>query len=197
MSAQDSPGLAGVWDLLRATRQQDLAPVLIRHGVRSVDEISSISSELLEEGVAPWKIELLQTAGAGDPPDRLGRWDMPVTRQNKRASMQAALDAALPNNRRRCIEALEKDVLAHSTQPSVDSKVRTYLTICQAWQVAPWPVSLESVQCFGASLKEGAYKSAQGFFQAVFTHQRRHHLVEVNAVIRGAAKDYVRSISRG
>lgn len=53
---------------------------------------------------------------------------------------------------------------------------------------SPWPVSLESLQCFAASLKEGAYKSSQGFFQSVFTYQRRHLQLEESQVLKGAAK---------
>ena len=90
-----------------------------------------------------------------------------------------------------------KDILASTTQPSFDSKVKTYVSVCQAWQVAPWPISLESLQCFAASLKEGADKSSHGLFQSIFTYQRLHLQVDVDSVIRGAAKDYSRSISRG
>eukprot|EP00435_Cladocopium_sp_Y103_P047536 s110_g14.t1 len=196
--AQASPPINEVWRLLRESRQQALAPILVRNGVKSVEDISRLSTQLLDDGAQPWQLELLtsmphQQQGPCTQP----RWDTPVVRQVKRASLQAALDAALPNNRRRCVEALERDVLANSTKPSTDSKVKTYQTICLAWQVEPWPVTLRSIQCFGASLKEGAYKSAQGFFQAVFTYQRRHLQQEVDPVVRGAARDYTRSISRG
>ena len=197
MSDQIGSGLAEVWNLLRETGQHDLAPCLIRHGIRSREDIASHAADLAADGVDPWRIELLTSVGQPVEASQRTRWDIPVVRTGKRASLQAALDAALPNNRRRCLEALEKDILAHSTQPSFDSKVRTYLSVCQAWQVEPWPVSMESIQCFAASLKEGAYKSAQGFFQSVFTYQRRHLQIEVGAVIKGAAKDYARSISRG
>eukprot|EP00435_Cladocopium_sp_Y103_P058647 s456_g20.t1 len=177
-------------------QQAALAPVLLRNGVRSVDDVTRLSCQLLE-GIAPWQVELLAAAKCQDDPTPPQRWDLPVVRNVKRASLQAAIDAALPNNRRRCLEALERDVLAHTTKPSMDSKVKTYQTICLAWQVEPWPVTLQSVQCFAASLKEGAYKSAQGFFQAVFTYQRRHLQKDVDNVVRSAAKDYTRSISRG
>lgn len=195
--AQDSQGLTGVWQLLRETRQQALAPLLISHGVRTTSDLASVAPALLADGVAPWKVELLTSARDREHTEPRGRWDVPLVRHQKRASLQAALDAALPNNRARCLTALERDILASTTQPSMDSKVKTYVAVCQAWQVRPWPVTLESVQCFGASLKEGAYKSSQGFFQAIFTYQRRHHQTEVDSIIKGAARDYVRSISRG
>eukprot|EP00435_Cladocopium_sp_Y103_P022823 s2498_g5.t1 len=195
--AQTSHPLNEVWRLLRESRQQDLAPLLIRNGVKSVEDISRFSAELLDARVQPWQLELLTSLPHQSIPQLQPRWDTPVVRQVKRASLQAAIDAALPNNRRRCVEALERDVLANTTKPSTDSKVKTYQTICLAWQVEPWPVTLRSIQCFGASLKEGAYKSAQGFFQAIFTYQRRHLQQDVDSVIRGAARDYTRSISRG
>eukprot|EP00435_Cladocopium_sp_Y103_P049910 s2136_g15.t1 len=194
--AQARTTLADVWDLLRATKQQDLAPVLISHGVRSVEDIESLSETIVASGVAQWKMELLTVAKHRKEPSSRGRWDLPVVRQTKRASFQAALDAALPNNRRRCVEALERDVLANTTKPSMDSKVKTYQAICVAWRVA-WPISLHSVQCFGASLKEGAYKSSQGFFQAIFIYQRRYLQQDVDPVVRSAARDYTRSIARG
>eukprot|EP00435_Cladocopium_sp_Y103_P007602 s3351_g2.t1 len=195
--AQDTGQLAGLWQLLRETKQQALAPILLRNGVRSVSDVARLSCQLLEDGVAPWQVELLATVRSQDEPAPPQRWDLPVVRTVKRASLQAVLDAALPNNRRRCLESLERDVLAHSTRRAMDSKVKTYQTICAAWQVEPWPVSVQSIQCFGASLKEGAYKSAQGFFQAVFTYQRRHLQQDVDNVIRSAARDYSRSVSRG
>ena len=197
MDSQAQPALVGVWNLLRQTKQQDLAPLLVRHGVRSVDDIGPLITILTHEGVPPWKLELLQVANSPAPEQSSDRWDLPRVRPTKRASLQAAIDAALPNNRQRCVEALEKDILASTTQPAVDSKVRTYLAICRAWQLAPWPVSMESLQAFGASMKEGGYKSSQGFFQAVFTHQRRHMQVDVDSLLRSTARDYVRSISRG
>ena len=197
MSAQTQSGLAGVWQALRETKQQDLAPHLLRHGVRGIADISSVSAQLMAEGVPPWKLELLAVRGHSDPLPERARWDIPASRPSKRASLQAAVEAAQPNNRRRCLEALERDILANTTQPVFDSKVRTYLTVCQAWQVAPWPITMESLQFFAASMKEGAYKSSQGFFQSVFTYQRRHLQIEVSQLLKGAAKDYARSISRG
>eukprot|EP00435_Cladocopium_sp_Y103_P054359 s601_g17.t1 len=195
--ARASHPISEVWRLLRESKQQDLAPILIRNGVKSVEDISRLSAQLLADGVPAWKIELVTAVHHQEDEPPRPRWDMPVVRPTKRASLQAAIDAALPNNRRRCVEALERDVLANSTKPSTDSKVKTYQTICLAWQVEPWPVTLRSIQCFGASLKEGAYKSAQGFFQAVFTYQRRHLQQDVDALVRGAARDYTRSIARG
>lgn len=97
-------------------------------------------------------------------------------RPTKRAPLQAAIDAAFP---RRCVEALERDISASTTPPAVDSKVKTFVSICRAWQVAPWPVSMESILAFGALLKKGGHKSSQGFFQAVFIYQRRHLQTEV------------------
>lgn len=189
MSAQEGTGLLGAWELLRKTKLQVLAPLFVRHGIRDVSEIPSKSSLLAAEGVEAWQLELLSPVGGKTEKPLPDRWDIPTVRSQKRASLQAALDAALPNNRRRCLESLERDVLASTTRPSFDPKVKTYMSA--------WPVTIESIQCFAASLKEGAYKFSHAFFHSVFTYQRRHLQLEVSAVVRGAAKDYTRSISRG
>ena len=84
MSAQTGTGLLGVWELLRATKLQALAPLFVRHGVKDVRDIPAKSSLLAEEGVAPWQLELLSSAGGRTekpPPDR---WDIPTLRAQKR-----------------------------------------------------------------------------------------------------------------
>ena len=91
----------------------------------------------------------------------------------------------------------ESDILANSTKPAVDSKINSYVTLCRAWQVAAWPVSLQSIQCFAASLKEGGYRSAQTYFHSVFSYQRRTLQIEVEGLVKQTAKDYARSIGRG
>lgn len=52
------------------------------------------------------------------------------------------------------------------------------------------------LQYFAASLKEGGYTSAQTYFQAIFSHQRRTLQMEVLQIIKHTAKDYARSIGR-
>ena len=126
------------------------------------------------------------------------RKDLPVQRPvNTRASLTAALVAAHPNNRRESLRLFEQDILANSTNPSQDSRVRTYKSICRAWQIEAFPLTLESIRCFGASLKAGGYRSAAVYFQAILGYQARHLHVAVESIHRSAIKDAVRSIRRG
>lgn len=179
MSAQATGDLPALWHL-RDVGLQEVAPVLVQLEIRGVEELASRASAIIEVGVAPWQVELLASGHAGASDSGPSRWDCPTVRPTKRACFQKAMDAALPANRRRCIESLEADILAHTARPATDSKVRSYVTLCHIWQV-----------------REGGYTSAQTYFQAIFSHQRRTLQVEVLQIIKHTAKDYARSIGRG
>lgn len=54
----------------------------------------------------------------GQPASRAtetGRWDVPQLQPQGRASIQLAMQAAMPNNRKRSLEALEASLPAKST----------------------------------------------------------------------------------
>ena len=53
--AQTTNGLKEVSDLLKQTKQQDLAPLLVSHGVQCVEDIATLAPALTRDG----KIELL------------------------------------------------------------------------------------------------------------------------------------------
>ena len=201
MSAQPSSDFPGLWSLLRHAGLQPLAPRLVSCGVRSPEGVLAASECLLSAGVRQSDIDIL-TARSGAPlalavgPAPM-RWDLPVPSRGPKASLQAALQAAHPNNRQSSLEALDNSLLAPSTQPAVDARVRTYVEICNSWGVTPFPVTFESLRCFAASMKAGRYKSATVYFHSIFGHQQRQFAVPVDQFLKGTAKSYARAITRG
>ena len=77
MSSQDSVGLAGLWQHLRDVGLQELAPTLIKIRVRSVDDFPNRASELLSEGITPWKVELITVGQTSSGMQAATRWDLP------------------------------------------------------------------------------------------------------------------------
>ena len=93
--------MEGLWNALRSSGQESLAPLLLRHGVRSVAAVQLQSSELIEAGVQPWQVEAILvgcTQQAVAPAVGLRR-DLPAPISGKRADLVAALEAAMPNQR--------------------------------------------------------------------------------------------------
>ena len=200
MSSEGS-GRHELYELLRVSGMAHLATTMVRLEVASINDVILRQDALLGAGVHQWQIDRVLLAdpnrhtemGSGD-----FRRDLPVQRSGQhRASLTAALVAAHPNNRRESLRLFEQDILANSTNPSQDSRVKTYKSICRAWQVEAFPLTLESIRCFGASLKAGGYRSAAVYFQAVLGYQARHLQVAVDPIHRSAIKDAVRSIRRG
>ena len=202
--AQMSPEGSGrheLYELLRVSGMAHLATTMVRLGVASVNDITLRQEELLTAGVHQWQLDRVLLADPGrDRETGVGefRRDLPAQRPaHSRASLTAALVAAHPNNRRESLRLFEQDILANSTNPSQDSRVKTYKAVCRAWQVEAFPLTLESIRCFGASLKAGGYRSAAVYFQAILGYQARHLHVAVESLHRSAIKDAVRSIRRG
>ena len=200
MAQKHSP-LGELWDLLRATRLQHLAPVLLKHGVRSPADLADRSGPLLTGGVSQWQLEILlrETAGShgeGAQPCRR-RWDLPVSQPQQRASLQMALQAAQANHRQQSSAALDGSILAPSTAAAIDSRVRTYQEIRKAWNVQDFPISYDSLRYFAASLKAGSYRSASLYFHAIFGYQQRRLAMAVDPQLKQAAKDFDRAITRG
>ena len=190
--------MEGLWDALRASGQGLLASTLLRHGVRSVSDVALKSSVLQENGVLQWQIEAILAAGPQQAvsPAQV-RADLPVAFQGKRANLSAALEAARPNQRARSLAALDEDVLARSTAPAHESRLRTYQAVCKAWDLEPFPLSNENVRAFAASLKAGGYRSAAVYFQSICSHQTRHLHLPVDSLLRHVIRDCLRSILRG
>lgn len=192
-------GLARLWQLLRETNSEHLAPVLLAHGVRAPESLALESEALLASGVARSELEIV-IAGCSRPGplvDR-GRVDHPTwIPQSGRASLVLALAASQPNNRTRALEFLEQDIIARSSQPALQSRLRTWRALRAAWEVAPFPLTFANVKLVAASLKWDGYRSAQLYFQAAIGHQVRHLQIPVDPFIRALVKDVCRSIRRG
>jgi len=191
--------LSALWGALRAARSQHLAVDLIRHGVRSIDDLVRDAATLIEQGMHERDIqEVLQKCTMVVDQPAAGRSDLPrVHEPARRASFTLALRAAQPNNRKRSLEELDRDVVARSSAPSHDSRLKTFRALAAAWEVQPFPLSVETVRCVGASLKAGGYRSAQLYYQSAINYQLRVLHETVHPLIRSLIKDMVRSIKRG
>ena len=194
------PALGELWDALRGSRQTDLAPELISHGVTTLASLRCRVEELTQLGIPQWKIECILSFSSdpvGDRGQRPDRADLPRAWQGKRANLQAALDAAQPNQRHQALQDLEDDMMARSTNPAMESRLRTYRVICNAWEMEPFPLSMSNVRAFGASMKKGSYRSAAVYYQTLCTYQQRNLSTDVPPLVRRCIRDCVRSIRRG
>ena len=191
--------LSSLWDFLRQRNLQELAVDLIRHGVRSRQDILLRAPALVQHGMAEADVSRLLAGLHTDRPIRTpGRSDLPVQHPSgQRASLTLALVAAQPNNRKRSLDALDRDILSRTSQLAQESRLRTFRAICAAWEVAPFPLSVESVRCCAASLKAGGYRSASLYMQAAINHQIRYLREPIHPLIRATIRDAVRSIRRG
>ena len=79
----------------------------------------------------------------------------------------------------------------------MQSRLRTWTTLCRQWNVEPWPLDLYNIRAVAASLKAGAYKSAELYFDAAIWHQIHVRQEAVSPSLRRVLKDMVRSIKRG
>ena len=187
-----------LWDRLRTTGLQDLAPTLFEHGVRELKDILPNAGALLLRGVEAWKLEAivrgrLETSLALPA----GRPDHPTAEVRQKASWTAALEAALPQNRQASLEALQAAVLAATTRPAVESRLRAWRELSAAWERPPFPVDAELVRCVGASLRAGGYHSCSMYFAAATSHQLRTLALPIGEETRFIIRDTVRAIKRG
>ena len=146
--------LGELWDSLRRAGLEELAPQLVRHGITSLNQLVLRAEELHSSGLLRWQLEAILAAAASltagseeaTPPDH--RPDLPSRQTGKRANLQAALEAATPNQRQKSIQDLDRDILARSTHPAIEARIRTYMAICRAWEVAAFPLDTTNVRCF-------------------------------------------------
>ena len=161
------PGLDLVWEALRQTGTTRHAPLLLKHGVCNPQSVAIMGKDLCDDGMPKVDLEKILAWLTPKPGVvKVGRTDHPVLWQpsseaGARASFTLALQAAAPNQRKRSLEELERDVVANSTKPSQDSRVRSFLALCTAWEIPAFPLTPECVKAVGASLKAGAYRSPQ------------------------------------
>ena len=196
----EGTSLSPLWDFLRQNGLQHLAVDLVRHGVHTVEGIVHQSAQLVAAGVSESDVsQLLTCIHPERHQEHRGRSDLPPIYQNgQRASFTLALVAAQPNNRKRAMDDLDRDVLARSTEPAQQSRLRTYRALCAAWGVAPFPLSVENIRrCSAASFKAGGYRSAALYMQAAVNYQVRFLKEPIHPLLRATIKDVVRSIKRG
>ena len=198
MTGTDS-GPPGLWGALRSTGLQPLAPQLACHGVRSLTDIASRFNELVAAGFLPGQLQRLCEQPMGSSLDSAAapRRDFPAVRDGAHASLQLALAAALPDRQADSLRALSDDLLAPSTRPSVESRLRTWQAICEAWGQPSFPLTIDNVRRASASFKAGRYRSAKQYFAIVSTYQQRELGLPVDPMVRQAMKDHIRSTERG
>ena len=103
------------------------------------------------------------------------RADLPYRRPVAKASLQASLQAAAPQNIQQAVDALEANVVAASTRRALDSRIR-FLAAC---------------------LREGGYRSAQLYIDAVLWHQEHVLQTEVPTSMRKEARRLAKAAVRG
>ena len=190
-----------LYNALRASGMAHMASIMVRLGITSLDDLILQQDQVLQAGVHQWQLERVLAQSDKLPevkPKPSQRGDIPIMQPRlKRASLSLALTAAAPNNRVAAMTAFEQDILARSTNPSQESRVRTYRAICRACGVQAFPMTLETIRCFGASMKAGHYRSVALYYQAAIGFQARHLGSPIEPFLRGAIKDAVRSVKRG
>lgn len=193
-----------LWETLRKAGLQETAPLLVQHGIRSINQLALSYEPLAAAGLRRWQFEaILATSSQSAEASVEGstgfqsRGDVPGIVVGKRANIQAALEAAAPNQRQRSLQLLDADILSKTTNPANDARVRTYLAVCRVWEVTAWPLNTTNVRCFGASLKAGHYRSVQVYYQAICGYQQRVLRTEIPTMVRQCIKDCIRSVLRG
>ena len=196
---ESSVGRGALWAALLQTGNGHHAPVLLSLDIRGPNDLVARADAVLARGVSKSELEAILAALTPPAPVAVaGRRDHPILVQHSgKASLTLALAAAQPNQRKRALEDLDRDVLARSTKPANDSRLRTFLALCGAWEVQAFPLSPVCIRCVGASFKAGCYTSAGIYFQTAVSHQLRVLGQPVSPFIRALIRDVVRSVRRG
>ena len=194
-----SSGRGALWAALAKTGTGHHAAVFLQLDVTGPNDLVTKSAEVLARGVKQAELEHILAALTPAPQVVVsGRRDHPTLFSNSgKASLTLALAAAQPNQRKRALEQLDNDILSHSSRPANDSRLRTFLAICSAWEVEAFPLSPVCIRCVGASFKAGCYRSAGIYFQTAMGYQLRSMGLPVSPFIRSVIKDVVRSVRRG
>eukprot|EP00438_Fugacium_kawagutii_P005920 Skav229270 [mRNA] locus=scaffold952:186213:187874:- [translate_table: standard] len=124
------------------------------------------------------------------------RHDFPVMKPRSSGSLDAALQAALMNQREESLRIFHDEIYAKSNANTTDSRLKTWRKIAEAWHIPPWPLTVDTVWKIGASLKAGGYKSSKLYFSAASKFHTLHH-GELTAATKVAIRDATRSIERG
>ena len=196
---ETSVGRGALWSALLQTGNSHHASVFLSLDIRGPNDLVARSSEVLSKGVQKTELEsILAFLTPQTPVVVSGRQDHPTLVQHGgKASLTLALAAAQPNQRKRALEDLDRDVLARSTKPANDSRLKTFMALCGAWEVQAFPLNPVCIRSVGASFKAGCYRSAGIYFQTAISHQLRVMGLPVSPYIRSLIKDVVRSVRRG
>ena len=191
--------LAQLWQLLRETNTEQFASLLLSNGIRSPEMLVLSADSLVRSGLPKSELEsMIAGCSRPDPEPSRSRADHPTwLPTGEKASITMALMAAQPNNRQKALDFLEQDIVARSSHPAIQSRLRTWRALCAAWEVTPFPLSFLNVKAVAASLKWGGYRSTQLYFQAAIGHQTRSLQLPVDPFLKALIKDVCRSIRRG
>ena len=196
---ESSIGRGALWAALARSGNGRHAPLLLSLDVSGPNDLALKAPDVLAGGMSQAELEAVLAASTPIVPSRVeGRRDHPTLMETSgRASLTLALAAAQPNQRRAALEALDADMLARTTKPAHESRLRTFMAICSAWEVQAFPLNPECIRCVGASMKAGGYRSVALYFQSAVGHQLRVHGVALSQFLRSMIRDVVRSVRRG
>ena len=201
MPAVDLHGRDGFALLARAFVElgaKEHLPALPAAGARDVASALASASALVQAGVPAEVSARGRRSATRSGADTGRRGDLPVRREVRRACKRSALEAALAEHRLEALADLDENVLARSSQGPFQSRVRTWVDLCQAWAVDPWPISLEAVRSVaGVAASRRLYRSAQNYFDAAVAYQERFREQAVDPLLKKAMRRYTRSVLRG
>ena len=192
-------GRGALWAALSKTGNARYAPLLLALDVKGSNDLAAKAEAAIAGGMSQADIEAVLAFNTPAAPETVqGRKDHPTLIQaSGKASLTLALAAAQPNQRRQALEALDNDMLAKSTKPAHESRLRTFMAICAAWEIQAFPLTPECIRCVGASFKAGCYRSAAVYFQTAVSHQLRVLGLPTSHFLRSMIRDVVRSVKRG
>ena len=96
----------------RTSGHTQVLPAIAGVGIRSIPDLAARGHLALQAGVDPTAIEAIVSSSPRPPQATPStRQDLPERHSAQRASMRAALDAAMPNSRKRALEDLDGGII--------------------------------------------------------------------------------------
>ena len=109
----------------------------------------------------------------------------------------AALLAVMSSeDRAAALDALDRDILAESTQRTNDARLRTISSALKLWGIPMWPPTAASWKALAAMLRAGQYSSAAVYLSAYRVACERRGFALDDLAVR-SIRDYTRSCLRG
>ena len=121
------------------------------------------------------------------------RSDAPGRRERTPAQLPRVLDDAA---RQEALSALDRDVLAVTTNRTHAARMRTIEVALSLWGLALWPLTPTSMKALASTLKQGGYASAHLYLMAYKIEAERRGQV-ISEALRRNVLDYSRSCLRG